>query len=54
MNIFVGGTIGADMHVEQAPTVKGVPFTDEDLLPVLAGILVEKFGGKMKSTSAAV
>ena len=43
VNIFVGGRIGEDGHVQQEPLIKGVPFTDEDLVPVLTQLLVERF-----------
>jgi ferredoxin-nitrite reductase len=48
VNIFVGGQIGEHGHLVLEPTVKGVPMTEEDLVPALAKIIVEKFGGKMK------
>ena len=49
VNIFVGGQIGEHGHLVLEPTVKGVPMTEEDLVPALAKIIVEKFGGKMKA-----
>jgi hypothetical protein len=29
--------------------IKGVPFTDEDLVPVLTKLLVEQFGAKVRN-----
>ena len=48
VNIFVGGRIGEDGHVQQEPLIKGVPFTDEDLVPVLSKLLVEQFEAKVR------
>jgi ferredoxin-nitrite reductase len=51
VNIFIGGKIGEDSHLAMEPSMKGIPMTEEDLVPVLAKIVVEQFGGKMKSTT---
>lgn len=48
VNIFVGGSIGADARLQLEPAVKGIPLTEEDLLPVLTDILVKQFHAKMK------
>jgi len=48
VNIFVGGRIGEDGHVQQEPLIKGVPFTDEDLVPVLSKLLVEQFEARVR------
>ena len=48
VNIFVGGQIGAEAHLAETPVMKGIPFTEEDLLPVLTDILVNKFNGKLR------
>eukprot|EP01038_Epipyxis_sp_PR26KG_P005178 gene5178-7205_t len=48
VNIFVGGRIGEDAFIQQEPSFKGIPLTEEDLIPVLTQILTEKFGGKLK------
>jgi ferredoxin-nitrite reductase len=48
VNIFIGGSIGEDAHLQMEPSIKGIPLTVDDLAPVLAQIIVEKFGGKMK------
>lgn len=49
VNVFVGGRIGEDGHVQQEPLIKGIPFTDEDLVPVLTKLLVEQFGAKVRN-----
>ena len=48
VNIFVGGSIGADARLQLEPAVKGIPLTEEDLVPVLTDILVKQFHAKMK------
>jgi sulfite reductase beta subunit-like hemoprotein len=48
VNIFLGGRIGEDTYLTMEPVMKGIPMTAEDLVPVLAKIIVEQFGGKMK------
>ena len=48
VNIFVGGRIGEDGHLVQEPLIKGVPFTEEDLVPVLARLLVERHGATLR------
>lgn len=49
VNIFVGGKIGEESHLSLEPIMKGIPLTLEDLVPVLAKILVERHGGVMKN-----
>jgi ferredoxin-nitrite reductase len=46
--IFVGGTVGEDMHLSLNPYVSGIPLDEEDLVPVLVDILKTKFGAKDK------
>jgi hypothetical protein len=46
--IFVGGTVGEDMHLSLDPYVSGIPLDEEDLVPVLVDILKTKFGAKGK------
>jgi len=48
VNIFVGGKIGHDAFLALEPEIKGIPMTEEDLLPVLSKILVDKFGATVK------
>lgn len=48
MNIFVGGSIGEDARLQLEPAIKGIPLTEEDLLPVLTDILVNQFHAKLK------
>lgn len=48
VNIFVGGRIGEDGHLEQEPHIKGIPFTEEDLVPVLTKLLVERHGATVR------
>ena len=48
VNIFIGGKIGEQAHLQMEPAMKGVPMSEEDLVPVLAKILVDQFHGKMK------
>ena len=43
VNIYIGGKIGENAHLSTDPVVKGVPLTEEDLLPVLTNLLIEKF-----------
>lgn len=45
-NIFVGGTIGEDGHLAMTPSFKGIPLDEDELLPVLVGILKDEFGAK--------
>ena len=47
-NIFVGGKIGADSSLVTEPIMKGIPMAEDDLVPVLAKLLVERHGGVMK------
>jgi hypothetical protein len=42
--IFVGGTVGEDMHLSLDPYVSGIPLDEDDLIPVLVDILKTKFG----------
>jgi ferredoxin-nitrite reductase len=48
VNIFIGGKVGEQASLMMEPTMKGIPMSDEDLLPVLAKIIVEKYQGVMK------
>ena len=48
VNIFVGGSIGEDARLQLEPAFKGIPLTEEDLLPVLTDILVKQFHAKVK------
>lgn len=48
VHVFVGGAIGEGLHIEQAPVFRSVPFTDDDLLPLMVELLVERFGGEKK------
>lgn len=48
VNIFVGGSIGEDARLQLDPAFKGIPLTEEDLLPVLTDILVKQFHAKVK------
>jgi ferredoxin-nitrite reductase len=48
VNIFVGGKIGEEAHLSTEPMTKGVPLTEEDLVPILAKLIVERHGGKMR------
>jgi ferredoxin-nitrite reductase len=52
VNIFVGGQIGENALLAMDPEIKGIPMTSEDLVPVLANLLVERFGGKLKANFA--
>lgn len=47
-NIFVGGRIGEDAHLAMEPEMKGIPLAEEDLLPILGDLLVERFGAVEK------
>ena len=49
VNIFIGGKVGEQASLMMEPTFKGIPMNDDDLLPVLAKILVDKFQGTMKA-----
>jgi len=44
--IFVGGKIGEEAHLSLDPYVSGIPLDEVDLIPVLVGILKEKFGAR--------
>ena len=48
VNIFVGGKIGEEAHLAGEPTVKGIPLTEDDLVPVLVKLLVDNFGATPK------
>ena len=48
VNIFVGGKVGEQASLVFEPIMKGIPMSDEDLLPVLAKILVDTYQGVMK------
>jgi len=48
VNVFVGGSIGEDARLQLEPSFKGIPLTEEDLLPVLCDILTSKFGAVIK------
>jgi ferredoxin-nitrite reductase len=42
--IFVGGRVGEDAHLALDPVMEGIPLDEQDLLPVLVGILKKEFG----------
>jgi ferredoxin-nitrite reductase len=44
VTIYVGGTVGEHGHLSTEPYQKGVPMAEEDLVPALVKIAVEKFG----------
>jgi ferredoxin-nitrite reductase len=48
VNIFVGGKIGEESQLSTEPLMKGIPFNEEDLVPILAKLLVERHGGVMR------
>lgn len=48
VNIFVGGKIGDNPFLAMEPEIKGIPLTEDDLIPVLQKLLVDKFGGKVR------
>ena len=48
VNVFIGGKVGEMASLMMEPTMKGIPMSDDDLLPVLCQIIVEKFEGVMK------
>lgn len=48
VNIFVGGAIGEDARLQEEPSYKGIPLTEEDLLPVMKEILITKFNATLK------
>lgn len=48
VNVFVGGHIGEDGHLVQEPLVRGIPFSEEDLVPVLVKLLIERHDAKMR------
>ena len=48
VNIFIGGKIGEHPFLAMEPEIKGIPLTEEDLLPVLKNVIIEKFNGISK------
>lgn len=48
VNIFIGGKVGEQASLMMEPTMKGIPMDEEDLLPVLAKIIVDTYQGVMK------
>ena len=48
VNIYLGGRIGDDAFLSMEPSFKGIPMNEEDLLPVLTTILMEKFHATKK------
>lgn len=48
VNIFIGGKIGEHAHLAAEPAMKGIPLTEDDLVPVLVKLLVEQFGATPK------
>lgn len=54
VNIFIGGKVGEAASLMMEPALKGIPMAEEDILPVLAKILVETYGGKMITSEIPV
>lgn len=48
VNIFIGGKVGEQASLMFEPAMKGIPMNEDDLLPILAKICVEKYNGVMK------
>lgn len=48
VNIFIGGKVGEQASLQMEPAMKGIPMSEEDLLPVLAKIIVDTYQGVMK------
>lgn len=47
-DLYVGGKIGEEAHLALEPYKKGVPLDHDDLVPVLADIIVKEFNGVRK------
>ena len=52
VNIFVGGAIGEDARLQVEPAYKGIPLTEEDVVPILTDILIKQFNAKLKQTES--
>ena len=48
VNIFIGGTVGPNGHLKEAPEIAKVPCSE--LKPVLEQIMIERFGATRKAT----
>lgn len=48
VNVYVGGKIGEESHLSLEPIMKGIPLAEDDLVPILVKILMERHGGVMK------
>ncbi|GMH53496.1 hypothetical protein TL16_g01466, partial [Triparma laevis f. inornata] len=48
VNIFVGGKIGESPFLALEPRIKGIPLDGEEIVTVLAELLVSDFGGVMR------
>jgi len=47
-NIFLGGTVGEHASLSLEPAIKGVPLEEDILVPRLAEVIIEHYGGKPK------
>jgi ferredoxin-nitrite reductase len=54
VNIFIGGKVGEAASLMMEPAMKGVPMSEEDILPVLAKILCDTYKGTMISSEIPV